>query len=350
MILNETPIRTAKNYGINNIKLDDVEIPKNIGSFDGLNISGDIDKFKIDEKKNLNKLTYGNSEILSKQIIDNANKNIHILIDDDLPKELNLDFNLSDKNKNLVDDILIELKENANGNIIIRYLSEKEEKCYHNGQIRVMAQKGSKLNIILLNLLNNKTGNYVSIENILEENTSVKYTIVDFGGKNSITNYYSNLKGEKSSNEVNTIYLGTESQILDLNYIAEVYGKSSKINMNLKGAIKDNSKKHFKGTIDFKQGCKKSKGDETEYCTILSDTAKSISLPMLLCTEEDIEGNHGTASGKIDPKQLFYLMSRGLSLKEAQKLIVRGAFNEIIENTQNDVIKNQVIEEIENRL
>ena len=350
MILNETPIRTAKNYEINNINIDDFSLPKNIKKFDGLNISGDVDKISIIEEKNKANLKYGNSEILSKQIENDSNVNLHLKVDSQDKKEIMLEFNLSKENQNLVDDILIDGTENSVATIVIKYISDRKGKFYHNGQIRVVSRNNSNLNIIFLNLLNKETENYVSIENILDDNSTVKYTIVDFGGKNSITNYYTNLKGENSNNDINTIYLGTDNQLLDLNYIIEVYGKKSSINMNLKGAIKDKSKKHFKGTIDFKKDCKKAKGDENEYCTILSDTAKSISLPVLLCTEEDIEGNHGTASGKVDEKQLFYLMTRGLSLKEAQKLIVRGQFNEIIENIPDENIRDIIVEQIEQKL
>ena len=350
MILNETPIRTAKNYEINNINIDDFSLPKNIKKFDGLNISGDVDKISVIEEKNKANLKYGNGEILSKQIENDSNVNLHLKVNCQDKKEITLEFNLSEENQNLVDNILIDASENAVSTIVIKYTSDRKGKFYHNGQIRVVSKNNSNLNIIFLNLLNKETDNYVSIENVLDENSTVKYTIVDFGGKNSVTNYYTNLKGENSNNDINTIYLGTDNQLLDLNYIVEVYGKKSSVNMNLKGAIKDKSKKHFKGTIDFKKDCKKAKGDENEYCTILSDTAKSISLPVLLCTEEDIEGNHGTASGKVDEKQLFYLMTRGLSLKEAQKLIVRGQFNEIIENIPDENIRDMVVEQIEQKL
>ena len=54
--------------------------------------------------------------------------------------------------------------------------------------------------------------------------------------------------------------------------------------------------------------------------------------------------------GKPNEKELFYLMSRGLSLKESQKLIVRGEFNEIIENISDEDIKNMVIREIDKKL
>ena len=71
--------------------------------------------------------------------------------------------------------------------------------------------------------------NFVSIQSELAENSNLKYTIIDFGGKNSITNYYSNLKGNFSENNLNSIYLGKENQLFDLNYIGELRGIESKL-------------------------------------------------------------------------------------------------------------------------
>lgn len=348
MLLNQTPIRTAKNYGINDIDVD-VNFPEKICEFEGLNLRGDLDKIRICKDKKINTFKYGNGKVLLDQIQKQANVELQIDVEKDL-KEVILDFNLSKENENLIENVLINVNENVSGTIIIRFISQENQAFYHNGQIKVTSQKGSNLNIILLNLLNENSQNFISIENILEENAALEYTIVDFGGKNSITNYYSNLKGDRAKNNVNTIYFGNNEQLLDLNYIADVYGKKADINMNLKGAITNKAKKHFKGTIDFKRGCKKAKGDENEYCTILQDSAKSMSLPILLCSEEDVEGNHSAAAGKIDPKQLFYLMTRGFSTKEAQKLAVRAGFNEIIETIQNEEIKSQIIEEMEKKL
>ena len=129
-----------------------------------------------------------------------------------------------------------------------------------------------------------------------------------------------------------------------------IYNKKTNIDIDVQGALRDSAKKNFKGTIDFKKGCKKAKGNENEYCMLLSDKAKSIALPMLLCTEDNVEGNHSTASGKIDNNQLFYIMSRGLSYKEAVKLIVKANFNKIIERITDEELKNEVLNEIDNKL
>lgn len=135
-----------------------------------------------------------------------------------------------------------------------------------------------------------------------------------------------------------------------MNYIGELRAEECNINIEVQGALKDTAKKHFKGTIDFKKGCKKSKGNENEFCMLLSDTAKSLALPMLLCSEEDVEGNHSSAAGKINSKELFYIMSRGFSYKEAMKLMVRARFNKILDNIENEDLKNEIVSEIDRKL
>ena len=350
IILNETPIRTAKNYAINNIKLENIEIPENVKQFDGLDFSGDVDKFEILEINKFSEFKYGNGKILEDQIKEKSNKTISINAVENKTRELQLNYEFSEENKDLIENLEINLKDRSSSTVILKYKSVDESKDYHNSKIKVIANKEARANIIIVNILNNNSNNFIAIENILEENADVKYTIIDFGGKNSITNYYANLKGDNSTNTLNTIYLGNEEQVIDLNYIMECYGKKTNANMDVKGAIDNKCKKHFKGTIDFKKGCKKTIGDEKEYCTILSNTAKSISLPVLLCTEEDVEGSHSSACGKIDKDELFYLMTRGLTKAEAQKLIIKAGFNEIIENIENEEIKKEIVEQIDTKL
>lgn len=343
--INETPRRTSRHFNINNIKLENIEIPKKVEEFKNIEIktSKAIVETKIDEFT----LNYGLGEILENQVKKQSNKQIKLIIDEKEDENIEITFNFDKQNINLIENIEIVAKPNSKATVIIKYASNENEKAYHNGIIRTIAEENANIDIVLVNLLNTSSNNFVSIENTLNKNSNIKYTIVDFGGKNSITNYYSNLLGDEANNELSTIYLGGKDQLFDINYIAELRGKKSNIDIDVQGALKDNGKKNFKGTIDFKQGCKKSKGNENEYCMLLSDKAKAIALPMLLCTEHDVEGNHSTASGKVDKSELFYIMSRGLSYTEAIKLIVKARFNKIIDNLENENIKKEILEKID---
>ena len=300
--LNETPIRTSRNFNINNIKLENVKMPEEYKEFRNAEI---ISNEKISEEVSSINLTYGLSQDLSKQVEENANQKIRVEINKDSNQETNINFAFDSKNTDLIENIEIYANENSKATIIIKYLSEDEIEYYHNGIIRVEAKNNSNINIILVNLMNTKSQNFMAIQNNLANNAKVKYTIIDFGGKNSITNYYSNIFGENADNRLDTIYLGKENQLFDLNYIGELRGAKSNIDIEVQGALKDTAKKHFKGTIDFKKGCKKATGNENEACMLLSDTAKSLALPMLLCSEEDVEGNHSSSAGKIGEKELF---------------------------------------------
>ena len=145
--------------------------------------------------------------------------------------------------------------------------------------------------------MNTNSNNFIAIQNTLEENSNVTYWIVDFGGKNSITNYYSNLIGKYSQNNINTIYLGKEEQQFDLNYITHLQSEKTNVNIQVEGVLTDKAKK------TSKKGQKKQCGNEVEACTLLSNTAKSKALPMLLCSEEDVEGNHSTSTRKNRKKR-----------------------------------------------
>ena len=348
--LNETPVRTSRNFNINNIKIENISIPTNIESFKNVEIIGQTPTIKLEEFEGNGNLTYGLVDFFTNQVKEKANQKLKLTIDSKINKKIEINFKFNEQDLILIDNIEIVANENSRATVIIKYETLEDIEGFHNGIIRLVAKKDAQINVILVNLMNETSNNFISIENELEANSKANYTIIDFGGKNSITNYYSNLIGELSENTINTIYLGKENQLFDLNYIGELRGEKSNINIEVQGALKDNSKKHFKGTIDFKKGCKKAKGNENETCMLLSDTAKSLALPMLLCSEEEVEGNHSSSAGKIGEKELFYIMSRGFELKEAMKLMVRARFNKILTNIENQELKNEILNEIDKRL
>ena len=342
--VNDTPVRTARNFKINNIEVE-LEIPEKIAEFKNVEIINE--KSTIDSEVSNLPLTYGNGKILEELNYETANSKIRIQTSSK-KENIKIRYNFDNDNLNLINQI--EIIATGDTNVIIEYKSQTTQKCLHNGIIRTIANENAKLNVTIVNLLNEESDNFEAIENKLEKNSTVNYTIIDVGGKTSVSNYYSNVIGENADNDLKSIYLGIGEQRKDINYIAELRGTKTNIDIDVQGALKDSAKKNFKGTIDFKKGSKKAKGNENEYCMLLSDKAKSIALPMLLCTEEDVEGNHSTASGKVDEKQLFYIRTRGISYKEAVKLIVKSKFNKIIERILDEELKDEILGEIDKRL
>ncbi len=342
-ILNETPVRTANNFGINNVELT-IDIPKIHKEFENFSIeTEDIDKIKFEMESSLNKIQSENRIGLER----NVNKLIKIIIPENvkIPEKIKMEFELDDENEILVENIEIIIEKNAYANFQIVYTSSNKANAFHSGELNINLKENAQAKVTVANLVKN-TNNFYEMKNFLEKNSVLDYTIAEIGGNNKISNYFAKLNGENSENLLNVIYLGKEKEVIDINYNIETYGEKAKAYINVQGAINDYAKKNFKGTIDFKEGSKKAVGKENENCMILSPNAKSKSLPMLLCHEEDVEGEHGVSSGKIDESKLFYIMTKGISYENARKLIIKANFNDIVRKINDESLENLIDEEI----
>lgn len=342
-ILNETPIRTTNNYDINDIKLklDNVEFKE----FNGLTINSKANSTEIVDGEFTSKINLPSDKYYSTKI--------------DIPaysKENTEAQLVFDKDNNIyIGELVFNVGENAESRIVIK-CNSKDDNSDKDGiepllNLKVVANldKNAVATVIVENNISDNTNTFISIENNLEENAKLYTTTLDLSGKNKVSNIYTKLIGDNSEQELRNIYLGKGNDLLDLNYHVETIGKKSKIKIESKGAITDKAKKSFKGTIDFKKGSVKADGREQEDCVLLSKESRSKSLPMLLCHEEDVFGEHGVSSGKIDSKKLFYLMTRGLDEKEAKKTIIRANFNEIINSIEDEELQekiNKAVDEI----
>ena len=335
MKVNSTPKRTSNNFRINDFEIDDKLFNVKLNEFNNFT----LENIKIKKIKKIINNKYG---VEKTNQINNGNFKYNIeIIDNSKYGIINFDLD-----KDLVD--LIEINIDKDANFLINYRSKNN--YYHNGLIKVNVNDNVKANIIVVNNLSNDSINLLSFDNVCNNYSILNYLIIDIGAKTSISNYYSSLIGDSSKNNLNSIYIGEKKQVFDINYLVDVFGKNSKCNIDVQGSLNNESKKNFKGTINFNKGSSKSIGEENEYCVLLSDKVISKSMPMLLCTEDDVIGNHSTASGKVNEKVLFYIMSRGISKKNAEKLIVKSNFNKLLNMIKDDNIINEIEELIDKKL
>ena len=349
--INKTPVRTKSWLKVNDVTLKDYEAPE-IGEFNNYNVTGkDLDGVTIEEFKKekvfpLNKkFLYGASEELVNQGEFDFNKCFLINIDKraKIEEPIILEFNMDKKNSTLVDNIIVVAEEDSEAKIIIKYNSMDDVSGYRNGVCKIFSKNSSNIQVVKVNLLNNNTVNVDS--NLADINSygNVDFVSIDLGGKVSITNYHGDLIEDSSESNLSSIYLGGDKKIIDMNYVVTHRGIRSKSQITTRGALKGEASKIFRGTIDFKRGASKSKGAEDEYCMILSPKAKAKAMPLLLCDEDDVSGEHAAASGKIDENKLFYLMSRGLDYNDARRVIIEGAFNPIIDKVEDEATKNEIL-------
>ncbi|ALB48748.1 Fe-S cluster assembly protein SufD [Clostridium sp. 2-1] len=354
--LNKTPIRTKSWVNINDISLGELNIGE-IKKFDNVEIKRlegvDIQKLENDKLLPLyREFQYGVSEDLINEGKEGFNQGYVITIGRNIKTEepIIIEFNLNKDNSSLVDNLIIVGEENSKASIIVKYKSLDDSTGYHNGICTIYSKKNSEIKLTKVNFLNENTVHFDSNVSDIEEDGKVDFISVDLGGQYSIYNYHGDLIGDKSAANINSIYLGNKDKLIDINYIITHKGQRSNSNINVKGALQGKARKAFKGTLDFKTGASKSVGAEDEYCMLLSKEARAKAMPVLLCAEDDVSGEHAASSGRIDENKLFYLMSRGLSYDEAKIVIVRAAFNPIIDSIgDNDVIE-EILQEVDRGL
>mgnify|MGYP002863740466 CR=1 FL=1 len=125
---------------------------------------------------------------------------------------------------------------------MIRYGGEG----YHNLKLCINASKNSVSNITVLNLLSKDSLSFISFENEIDESSNININFIDLGGKVKISNYYATLE-RYSSNTFNNLYIGRDSDRIDMNYYIINKGEKSNGNIEIAGALFDKSNKSFKG-------------------------------------------------------------------------------------------------------
>ncbi|WP_101773268.1 SufB/SufD family protein [Peptostreptococcus faecalis] len=216
--------------------------------------------------------------------------------------------------------------------------------------INIKANKGSTVNIYYVARCSEELSALTDINAEVMEDATVNLIQIEVGAKRSVTNYVVDLIGNKSSTNVESIYFVDEDRDLDIFYHVKHHGEDTRSNILVNGALKDNAKKTFKGTIDFKRGSRLSKGSEEEFATLLDDGVRNIAVPLLLCEEDDVEGLHAASAGQIDQDMLFYIMSRGMDLEQAKKMVVETKLVPTIDKLPDRELSEEVWKQIEQRI
>lgn len=194
-----------------------------------------------------------------------------------------------------------------------------------------------------------KTIIYDQRHSVLAARARADFYAAELGGEKIIVHSYGKLSGDASEMNERAIYAGRGKQHLDFFYHIDHVGKKTKAEIDLKGALADESKKIFRGTLDFKRGCAGSVGDEGDFAIQLDPKTKNISLPLLLCTEDDVQGNHASSAGQLDQNTIYFLMSRGFTLEEARRIVVEALIRPIIDG-MDEAIREEVLTAVREKL
>ncbi|HCR43518.1 MAG TPA: Fe-S cluster assembly protein SufD [Ruminococcaceae bacterium] len=265
-------------------------------------------------------------------------------------KPVFLRYRIDGKNSSVVDVTCIVAEEGSEVTVVENYSSEGGAKGFHGGLTKIYAAKDAAVNLVQVQMLGDGCTHFDNVGGAAEENAVVNILQAQLGAGEAYAGCKVKLLGTGSRLNVDTIYFGDKKRKIDINYVAEHTGRKTRCDINVNGALMDESSKTFRGTINFLKGAKKAVGHESEYNLLFSRKVRSRTAPLILCSEEDVDGQHAAATGKIDPDRLFYLMSRGLSETDAKKLIIKAQFQPAVEKIPDPSIRDAVFDYVKERL
>lgn len=243
-------------------------------------------------------------------------------------------LNYNEKNQGVV--LFIDVKDNAKQSIIFDVFGNAENAFL---SVKAGVNENSELNLAFSQTLDDKTVYYQDFAFVSGDNSKVRFTEAQLGAKNVYGAVRAELTGYKAEYNGKTSYLGRTNGDLDLYYNIIHSGKKGISEMLYNGVLDGNAKKTFKGIIDFRNESDGSVGHEQENVLLLNENVLNNSLPVILCEVEDLDGCHGASIGKLDEKTLFYLESRGIDKKSAERLMVESRLSEAVRDIADESIR-----------
>ncbi|MBQ1900966.1 MAG: SufD family Fe-S cluster assembly protein [Lachnospiraceae bacterium] len=237
----------------------------------------------------------------------------------------------------------VELKvaDNAEMTVFMDFRSEEEagdaaiETRYEIGE-------NAHLTLIQVQYLGDKFRFYNNIGGEHAENG--KFTLIQLvlKGDQSYYGNYSGLHAKKSELETKIAYMLKDENFLDMNYDADHTGKKSLCDIQVSGVLRNQSRKLFRGTIDFHRGCAGAVGAEMEDVLLMDESVRNQTIPIILCDEEDVSGTHGASIGRLDEGMMFYMQSRGIKEEAIYEMMAKAKIEAIANQIPQEEIREEV--------
>jgi Fe-S cluster assembly protein SufD len=210
-------------------------------------------------------------------------------------------------------------------------LPENEIGIFHSGIVEIILKEGAKLTLISLQSWAENCWNFGHAKAILDKDATIDWTIGSVGSSFSKDFSDLQLSGLGSNGKISGFYFANHNQHMDHETSQNHLAQNTTSDLLFKGALTDSSRTVWRGMIYVAKDAIKTDGYQANRNLILSENARADSIPGLEILTDDVRCTHGATVGKIDQDLIFYLESRGLPREEAEKLVIEGFFDPVLE-------------------
>lgn len=197
--------------------------------------------------------------------------------------------------------------------------------------MQVCAEPGARLRLLQLQLLNDRSRYWNAVGLHIGAGAQVELIRAVLGGKTSVCSSYAHLAGRGGQYTLTAAYLGDGDRSLDFSDTAVHTGRETVSELHSAGVLCGQSRKILRGTIDFRRGAVRSVGHESEDVLLFGAQVRSRTAPLILCGEEQVEGQHAATAGRLEERLLYYLCSRGLTPAQARRMMVEARYAPVLD-------------------
>ncbi|MBP9093122.1 Fe-S cluster assembly protein SufD [bacterium] len=203
-----------------------------------------------------------------------------------------------------------------------------------NSFIEITVGQGAKVTVMAVDKLSNAVFAVSCVRTHIHKDGVFNLTTAGLGGRQIKSDIETIMVEPGSHSDIRGVVLGDGSEHFSYNTIQEHTCPDTTSNINFRVALKETSSSVYQGIVKVDKIAQRTNAFQSNKNLLLGTEARADSIPRLEILADDVKCSHGATVGPVDKEQLFYLNCRGLNLKEAEELIVRGFFVQILDDIE----------------
>ena len=221
---------------------------------------------------------------------------------------------------------------------------------FHSGAVEIFAGQNANVTYVQAQRWNRQVWNFASHRAIVARDAHLCWVSAVFGGRLNKINQAVILDGAGSSAQMLGLAFTDARQHFDVSTAQEHTSPHTTSDLLYRTVLKDRAQTAWGGNIYVYPSANYTDAYQKNDNLLLSERAHADTLPGLEIEAHEVRCTHGATAGKIDADQVFYLMSRGLSYAQAEKLIVEGFFEPVMERIPLESVRNELSMSVTHKL
>jgi Fe-S cluster assembly protein SufD len=256
-----------------------------------------------------------------------------------------------DASLNLFNHVIVVAEDNSKVTYVENYVSTVDSaNGIFNIVTEVIANPNSKVQYGAVDTLAKGITTYVNRRGVANKDARIEWALGLMNDGNTISENTTNLMGDGSFGDTKTVVVGRGEQVQNFTTSVVHFGKHSEGYILKHGVMKDSATSIFNGIGKIEHGASKSNAEQESRVLMLSEKARGDANPILLIDEDDVTAGHAASVGRVDPLQLYYLMSRGIPKTEAERLVIHGFLAPVVQALPIEGVKKQLTAVIERKV